>query len=115
MNQKYIVAVIACIVALFLVVGIIALQAPESRIDFKITDNSGIPLKYIQIEIWKGSEEIAAAQTNDDGMNYFDLANGTYTYNVYDRANGWTREIGHPFAVRGPGIISVRLNPVNST
>lgn len=115
MDRTYLLSAIVLVGAFFFVVGAIVLQNPEPRIDFKVTDKMGMPLAYMQIEIWQGSEEVAAAQTNNNGENFFHLANGSYKYNIYDRANGLVGRFNQDLIVQGPEIIFISLTPLNSS
>jgi len=107
------ICLIAVVIILFLGLGSAQSKPSNYPVTFKVSEKStGSDLKFVQIEIWKGSTEYAAGQTQDDGSNYFDLPPGYYTYNVAYRESGWTSVWNQPLRIDGPTTISVQLERI---
>jgi hypothetical protein len=85
----------------------------EYPITFQVTEKStGQPLQYVQLEIWKDSVEYAAAQTQKDGSNSFDLPPGNYIYNAAYRESGWSGIWYQNLNVTGKTTISLQMERI---
>jgi len=111
----FLLAGIGCIILVFAVFTSAQSQA-EFPVTFQVSEKStGLPLKYVQIEIWNGSVEYAAAQTQTDGSNSFLLPVGNYTYNVAYRESGWEGVWQQPLQVNDSMKILIQLKSMNAT